>query len=260
MPRDLNGREAVKLVTLIADTSTKMRLRMKRSHPQCLGCAVRSSSIIMVASMGEFLLSVAWLEFLSWIGFVILALGLLGEVGLYVIPPRWEVLHGASVFIFAAVVLAGYLINHIGDEAITARIEARATAAENELNALKAPRYPLTNEQRDRLAKVLDAVPINERFEVIVLWPQINGVQRYANEVQQVFSIRKMGRKGCRRQPNFRPRDSHFGNEPGGVRRQNKAPSGSSEADELLRSGGIHYTMGPWTNIIVPYAFIVGAE
>ena len=88
-------------------------------------------------------------------------------VGLYVIPPRWEVLHGASVFIFAAVLLAGYLINHIGDEAITARIEARATAAENELNALKAPRYPLTNEQRDRLAKVLDAVPINERFEVI---------------------------------------------------------------------------------------------
>lgn len=52
-------------------------------------------------------------------------------------------------------------------------------------------RLLLTNEQRDRLTRVPEAVPIDERFKVIVFWPQINGVQRYANEVQEVFSSAK---------------------------------------------------------------------
>ncbi len=208
--------------------------------------------------MREFLLSVASPEFLSWIGFVILALGLLGEVGVYVIPPRWGVLHGASVFIFAAVVLAGYLINHIGDDAITARIEARATAAENELNALKAPRYPLTNEQMDRLTKVLEAVPINERFEVIILWPQINGVQRYAIEVQQVFSSAKWEAKVSAAGLTFGHGMSFVFNQQA-YDDKTKRPPEAVKLMGLLDQAGIHYTVAAWTNIIVPYAFIVGA-
>jgi hypothetical protein len=130
--------------------------------------------------MREFLLSMASPESLSSIGFWIFAFALLGEIGAHLL--RWKLLRGILAVVFAGAILAGHLINRIGDE-------ARVTAAENELAALKA--YPLTPAQKDKLKKALEAVPVNERFAVTILWPQINGVQRYADDVGQVFSSAK---------------------------------------------------------------------
>ena len=59
--------------------------------------------------MRTLLLSVATPEMLSSIGFVLLAGGLLGEVGVEVLSPKWKALHRALVFIFATIVLIGYL-------------------------------------------------------------------------------------------------------------------------------------------------------
>lgn len=208
--------------------------------------------------MREFLLSMASPESLSWIGFVIFALALLGEIGVFLLPQRWNVLRGALVVIFAGAVLAGHLINHMGDDEIAARFEARATAAEKELKALKGSQYPLTNEQRDRLTKVLEAIPINERFQVTILWPQINGVQRYANELQQVFSSAKWDARVSAAGLTFGHGIS-IAISQRAYDGKTKRPQEAVKLMGLLDQAGIHYDVAPWTNIIVPYAFIVGA-
>jgi hypothetical protein len=137
--------------------------------------------------MRDFLLSIASPEALSSIGFLIFALALLGEIGVALLPQKW-IIRGILAVLLAGAVLVGHLINRIGDE-------ARVTAAENELSALKAPKYPLTYEQRDSLKKVLEDVSPSERFEVTVLWPQINGTERYAKDIQQVFLSAKWDAK-----------------------------------------------------------------
>lgn len=199
--------------------------------------------------MREFLLSVATPESLSQIGFLIFAFALLGEIGVQLL--RWKVLRRVLAVVFAGAILAGHLINRIGDE-------ARVTAAENELSALKAPRYPLTNEQRDSLTKVLEAVPINERFEVIVLWPQINGVQRYADDVQQVFSSAKWQAKVSAAGLTFGHGISIVLSQEA-YNDKTKRPPEAVKLMSFFDKAGIRYTMGPWTNITVPYAFIIGA-
>jgi len=86
--------------------------------------------------MGPLLLSMFSPESLSWGGFVILILAMLGEVGVYVIPPRWEALHGAAVFGFAALAVAGYAIERVGDDAITAN---EIAAIESRMNRVITP-------------------------------------------------------------------------------------------------------------------------
>jgi hypothetical protein len=39
---------------------------------------------------------------------------LLGEVGVYVLSPKWEALHGGLVFAFAAIVVIGYGLATLG--------------------------------------------------------------------------------------------------------------------------------------------------
>jgi hypothetical protein len=127
------------------------------------------------------------------------------------------------------------------------------------LTALKAPKYPLTYEQRDKLIKALEAVPINERFAVIVLWPQINGVQRYADDVQQVFSSAKW-------QATVSAAGLAFGHGISFLFSQEayddkaKRPAEAVKLMGLFEQAGVHYTVGPLRNILVPYVFMVGAE
>jgi hypothetical protein len=71
-----------------------------------------------------------------------------------------------------------------------ARIDALEQKVD-ELSKRTGPPYPLTDEQKDGLLKALQAVPPNERFHVTILWPQMNGLRRYADAVQQVFSSAK---------------------------------------------------------------------
>lgn len=90
--------------------------------------------------MRELLLSIASPEFLSWSGFLLLALGLLGEVAVLVEPFEQHWTHKPLGFAFAAVVLVGYVIGHVGDDAISAKFESRATKAETALEKITSRR------------------------------------------------------------------------------------------------------------------------
>src|SRR5260221_6088902 len=114
--------------------------------------------------MRELLLSVASPVLLSWIGFLILALGLLGEVGVYLLSPKWKTLHGGLVFTFAAVVLVGYLIGHIGDDEIIAKLTERAEKAEGRL----ADRV-LTDAQLDSIAGKIKEFA-GQQFDITTFW------------------------------------------------------------------------------------------
>jgi hypothetical protein len=83
--------------------------------------------------MRELLLSVASPQFLSGLGFLLLCAGLLGEVAILVEPLDKHWTHKPLGFAFAAVVLIGVLIGHIGDDEITAKFERRAIRAEEKL-------------------------------------------------------------------------------------------------------------------------------
>jgi hypothetical protein len=108
--------------------------------------------------MRDVLLSLASPESLSWAGFLLLALGLLGEVGVLVLPAEKHFWHNVLGFVFAAVVLVGYVIGHIGDDAIGARSEARATEAELELTRIKEERK-IRPDQRAKLVACLRPGP-----------------------------------------------------------------------------------------------------
>ena len=88
--------------------------------------------------MRDFLLSIATPEKLSWIGFLILIGGLLGEIA--IASPEGRRLNRVLVFLFAAVVLSGHLISHMGEEERSAQLTERAKRAELELSRLKSPR------------------------------------------------------------------------------------------------------------------------
>lgn len=68
--------------------------------------------------MGSFLLSVFSAEALSWAGFVVLIVALLGEAGIWLIPKKWEMLHAELAFALAIVAAGGYAIERVGDDAI----------------------------------------------------------------------------------------------------------------------------------------------
>src|SRR5216684_6363996 len=101
--------------------------------------------------MRDLLLSLASPASLSRAGFLILAFGLLGEVGVLVIPKEKQSWHNLLGFVFAAVVLVGYLISHIGDDASLAN-------AELELKKIKTPRT-ISPEQHAKMVNCLRPGP-----------------------------------------------------------------------------------------------------
>jgi hypothetical protein len=108
--------------------------------------------------MGHFLLSIASAETISWIGFVILGLALVGEVGVILIPPKWEKLHKELAFGFAVLAAGGYAIERVGDEAIMSALQTRADAAEASLKQIEGPR-DITNKEHTSLVDCLKAAP-----------------------------------------------------------------------------------------------------
>jgi hypothetical protein len=90
--------------------------------------------------MGNFLLSVASPDTLSWIGFVVLGLALVGEVGVNVIPSKFPAAHSAAAFGFAVLAAGGYAVERLGDDALIKGLETRATLAELEVEKMKHPR------------------------------------------------------------------------------------------------------------------------
>jgi hypothetical protein len=86
--------------------------------------------------MRDLLLSTASPEVLSWVGFLLLAAGLLAEVAILVEPLESHWAHRPIGFAGAVVVLVGYVIGHVGDDAITASFASRATTAEAKLTSL----------------------------------------------------------------------------------------------------------------------------
>jgi len=83
--------------------------------------------------MRELLLSLASPESLSWVGFLLLVIGLLGEVAVLIVPSQKYVLHASLGLLFAATVVVGVVIEHIGDDAILKAVETRAIKAEQRL-------------------------------------------------------------------------------------------------------------------------------
>lgn len=104
--------------------------------------------------MRELLLAVASPGTLSGIGFVVLALSLLGEVAVLVVPTERHVLHNVLGLGFAAGVLVGYLIGHIGDDEAFKIVSDRATLAENKLKRFE-PR-DLTSSQRASVVAAIE--------------------------------------------------------------------------------------------------------
>lgn len=49
------------------------------------------------------------------------------------------------------------------------------------------PKFPLTDAERERLAAVLAATPVSERFAVDIYWPQLNGTRAYADTFAKVL-------------------------------------------------------------------------
>ena len=118
--------------------------------------------------MGHFLLSIASAETISWIGFITLGLALVGEVGVILIPPKWEKLHKELAFGFAVLAAGGYAVERVGDEAIMTALQQRADVAETSLRKLTADRIP-TTDQVGAIVKTL-AKFSGQEYQIVTFW------------------------------------------------------------------------------------------
>src|SRR6266511_2000235 len=114
--------------------------------------------------MRELLFSIASPETLSWIGFLLLAFGLLGEVAIFVIPTNRHTLHSLLGLGFAAIVLIGYVTGHIGDDVIFDQVKERAEKAERRLADRK-----LSDQQVAKIAGKLKEYS-GQEYEIIAFW------------------------------------------------------------------------------------------
>jgi hypothetical protein len=110
--------------------------------------------------MGNLLLSYFSAATLSWAGFIVLVIALVGEAGiaLIAIVSTGETIHKELAFVFAIVAAAGYAVERVGDDAIIKALENRAEAAEGELKKIEGPRN-ITEAEHSKLASCLKAAP-----------------------------------------------------------------------------------------------------
>jgi len=100
--------------------------------------------------------------------------GLVGDLVVIVVPRERHNLEKALGVLFTFLVLAGVYVEHVGDDAISARFEARATIAESALAKLKAPRT-LTPERQQAIATA--AAPFaGQRFRAAISQGADDGV------------------------------------------------------------------------------------
>ena len=89
----------------------------------------------------SFLLSIASPETISWAGFAVLIGAMVGEVGVCLIPPKWDNFHAHMTFVLLLLAAAGYSVERIGDDAIVSALEGRATAAESKITKMETMRW-----------------------------------------------------------------------------------------------------------------------
>jgi hypothetical protein len=140
------------------------------------------------------------------------------------------------------------------DEA-SARLASLTKQLEN-LSSRLGPIYPLTDQQKVDLKTALEAIPVNERFHMLILWPQINGVPRYANEFAQVFRSAKWD-------ADVSAEAMSFGHGIGISFSQKTYPEDNRPPDakklmSVLTQAKVHYEIGENDALIVPYAFTIG--
>ncbi len=122
--------------------------------------------------MGEFLLSIASPELLSWGGFVALVIALIGEAGIWLIPKKWERLHAeVALAVLAAI---GYAVERLGDDAIIDALKNRASIAESQLANLKKPRtFTLARQQ---FVSAATAPYAGQRYRAVVSQAADDGI------------------------------------------------------------------------------------
>ena len=135
--------------------------------------------------MGAFLLSKFSAETLSWAGFAILGFALVGEVGVILIPPKWEKLHKELAFGFAVLAAGGYALERVGDEAIMTALQQRADAAEASLKQIEAPR-DITESEHNSLVNCLKNSPQKGVVHINPGW--VNGdARQIGEEITKIF-------------------------------------------------------------------------
>jgi hypothetical protein len=107
--------------------------------------------------MAELLLSFFSATALSWAGFAILIFAMLGEVVIWLIPETANT-HKNLAFAFAALAVAGYAIERVGDDATVHELETRATTAEDAYKSITTPRS-IDGKQYAALVECLRAAP-----------------------------------------------------------------------------------------------------
>lgn len=133
---------------------------------------------------------------------------------------------------------------------------AKLTESLSQITKQVGPEYPLSEDEKGRLLKVLSEVPQNERFHVDVFWPQINGFPRYADAVSQIFLTAKWDTAVKAAGLSF----SHGIVFAFGQQAYNDELKRSPEALKLMdlfRRAEIRHSVVP-LNLVVPFAFIVG--
>jgi hypothetical protein len=135
--------------------------------------------------MGPWLLSHFSADSLSWSGFIVLIAAMLGEVAVWLVPE-----HGAShkhlAFGFAALAVAGYSVERVGDDAIVSALEARAAAAETSLRKITSDRV-LSD---DQLASIADRIKsfAGQEYQVTTFW-EMREPLAFANRVHEALQL-----------------------------------------------------------------------
>lgn len=133
--------------------------------------------------MASWLLSLFSAETISWSGFVVLIIALLGEVAVFLIPS--EKLHKELAFGFAILAAAGVAIETIGNDAIVTELQHRASSAEASLKKIEGPR-DITETQHASLVECLKKS--SQKGPVLIKPGLLNGdAPQIAEQIRNVF-------------------------------------------------------------------------
>jgi hypothetical protein len=105
----------------------------------------------------EFILSLGPPAAISWTGFVVLALALIGEAGIFLLPDKLDRFHKSMGFWLAMLAATGYAIERIGDDAIISSVGDRETQARLELAQIEAARIVTPSQQQTVVQLLADA-------------------------------------------------------------------------------------------------------
>jgi hypothetical protein len=135
--------------------------------------------------MGALLLSIASPETISWAGFVMLIVALMGEAFVFFIPPSREKLHKELAFGFAILAAAGVAVETIGNDAIVEALQHRADAAETSLKQINGPR-DITASEHSSLVNCLKNSPNKGIVHIVPGW--VNGdARQIGDQIAKIF-------------------------------------------------------------------------